>query len=50
MEFLFIWALCGIISLLIASSKNRSPACWAIAGFLLGPLGVLIVALLPKVE
>ena len=45
-----IWLLCGFASLAIADSKGRSSCGWFIGGFLLGPIGLLIIAVLPPVE
>lgn len=50
MEILFIWLLCGIISAIIASGKGRSGIGWFFGGILLGPLGIIIVAVLPKIK
>lgn len=43
MEYLILWIICGIGAAMIASSKNRSAIGWLLGGFLLGPLGLLIV-------
>lgn len=40
----------GIISLLVAESKNRSRGGWFAAGFFFGIFGLLVLAVLPKVE
>ena len=42
-----LWASCGLLAAYIAGAKQRTAA-WAFLGFLLGPLGVIIVALLPE--
>jgi hypothetical protein len=36
------WIVCGIASNVIGSSKGRDGCSWALAGFLLGPIGVLM--------
>ena len=42
MELLILLALiCPIASAKVADSKGRSAGGWALAGFLLGPLGLL---------
>ena len=38
-----LWVVCGIGASMIARSKGRSGCGWAIAGFLIGPLAILIV-------
>jgi hypothetical protein len=49
MEFgILFWILCGLAAGFIAGTKGRSAA-WALLGFLFGPLGLLVVAFLPKV-
>ena len=47
MEFILLWVLFSVFSGVIASSKKRSVALWAILGFFFGPFG-LIVAFLPS--
>lgn len=42
MLFVGLWVVCGIASAVIASSKGRDLGVWAIAGFVLGPIGVLM--------
>lgn len=37
-----VWIVCGIASSVIGSSKGRDGCSWALAGFLLGPIGVLM--------
>jgi hypothetical protein len=39
---LIAWAICGVLSAIIASGKGREPAGWFFVGALLGPLGVVI--------
>jgi len=41
MGFLIVWAICGIISAIIASNKGRSGAGWFFIGVLFGPLGIV---------
>jgi hypothetical protein len=52
--FLAIWAgatlACAIIGRYVAEQKGRSGAEGLWLGFLLGPLGVLVAALMPTVE
>ena len=40
--FVLFWVVCGIASAFIASSKGRDGLAWAIAGLVLGPIGVLM--------
>jgi len=47
---LIVWILCAMLCGMIASSKNRSVGGWAVAGLLLGILGVIIVALTPTLD
>jgi len=46
---LVVWALFGVFSAIIASSRNRSGFGWFLIGFLFGPFG-LVVAALPKLD
>lgn len=48
MEYIILWIACGIGAAAIASSKGRSVFGWLIGGFLLGPIGLLIVGLMGK--
>lgn len=49
MEFIIIVGIvCAIIGTLIAQNKNRSGLGGGAWGCLLGPIGVLVVALMPK--
>ncbi len=45
-----IWIICGILSGVIASSKNRSGCVWFLVGFLLGPLGIIASGFMSKLE
>lgn len=49
MWIVLLWIVCILLAGFIAGTKNRS-AGWAFLGLLFGPLGVLIVAMLPKIE
>ena len=40
--FILFWIVCGIASAVIASSKGRDGGAWALLGFILGPIGVLM--------
>lgn len=44
---LVAWLLCGILSAVIASSKNLNVALWAVVGLLFGVFGLLIVLVVP---
>jgi len=51
MEFFIFWCLLGaIVSALIAGSKGRSAGGWAVLGFFLGLIAILIVACLPNLN
>ena len=41
--YIVIWLICAGLSMALASEENRGIA--ALLGFLLGPLGVLVVAI-----
>jgi len=41
-ELLFIWALFGIVSAIVASNKGRNGCGWFLLGFLLGPFGLIL--------
>lgn len=45
MEWVIIWIICGVIGALIGRSKGRGGAGFAL-GILLGPLGVIIAAVM----
>jgi hypothetical protein len=49
MEYLLLWVICALVCGFIAGVKQRS-AWWALVGLLLGPLGIVIVAVLPRLE
>lgn len=40
--------ICGIVAACVASAKNRSVVGWFLLGMLFGPVGVLIVVVLPS--
>jgi hypothetical protein len=46
--FLVIWIVCGVIGAMIAAGKERPLWHGAALGFLLGLIGLLIIALLPR--
>ena len=47
MEFaIAIWIMCGIVSAVIASNKGRNACGWCILGFLIGPFGILLSAVM----
>jgi len=41
-----LWIICGIIAAIIASQKGSSGCGFAILGFLLGPIGIILSLLL----
>ena len=47
---LLLWVLFGVCCALIANAKHRSGCGWFMGGVLLGPLGLIIVACLPRLE
>ena len=42
--FVIVWVLCAGFAALIANAKGRSVGGFAVAGFLLGPIGLLWAA------
>lgn len=48
--FAVLWVLCGVASAAIANSKGRDPAGYFFIGFLLGFIGLIIAAAVPRVE
>lgn len=48
--FVILWCIFGLFGAYVAAQKNRAGMEGLILGFLFGPLGVLIVALLPTRE
>jgi hypothetical protein len=50
MEFLFAWAVMAAAAGSVAKGKNRSVPLWVGVGLLLGPIAILIVALLKPAE
>lgn len=47
---LIVWVLCGIVCMMIAQSKNRSVPGFFFLGLLLGLIGVIIAACVPRVD
>jgi hypothetical protein len=50
MELLIIWGVAAILAVIIAGTKGRSEAGWAILTLLLSPLVLLILLVLPKLD
>lgn len=50
MFLLMLLLACGVIGAVLAQSKNRSPFLGGVVGVAGGPVGVLLIALLGKVE
>jgi hypothetical protein len=51
MEFILgipLWFLFGILGAWIATTKGRSGCAWFLVCALLGPIGLLIAAIVPK--
>lgn len=46
--FILILGVCAIAGALISQSKNREPWIGALLGLLLGVIGLVIVAVMPK--
>lgn len=42
------WLVFGVITAIVAGSRGRTGCGWAALGFLLGPLGLLLVLILPE--
>lgn len=40
------WLICGVITMLIASSKGRSTVGWFFIGFLTGIIGIILIIVL----
>lgn len=47
-EILPVGILFAVITGAVAGRRGRSPALWAVLGFLFGPIAPLIVAVLPS--
>lgn len=47
---LVIWTMCGCASAVISSNKGQGGCAGFAVGFLLGPLGLIIVACLPPTD
>ena len=50
MEFIVIWFLCGVASMMIANNKGRSGCGWFLLGVLLGPFGILFALIASSVQ
>jgi len=48
MEVFILWILFGIVCAVIAKTRGRDVPKWFFCGVLLGPIGVLLVLVLPK--
>ena len=46
MEFILIWIVFGCAAFSVAKGKNRNPWLWLALGLILGPIAVLIIALM----
>ena len=46
MRWLLLWIACAVITGIIATSKGRDSRHWGLWGLLLGPLGILVAAVL----
>lgn len=42
---LIIWIVCGVITAFMGSAKGRSGCGWFLVGFVLGPIGIIIAAI-----
>lgn len=47
-DFAIFWAICGMLSALIANAKKRDMLVWFFFGFLAGPLGVIVSLFVPS--
>ena len=46
---LILWVVCAIGAYVVANSRNDpSPTMWAVVGFLLGPIGLLLAFIAAK--
>lgn len=46
---LILWVVCAIGCYIVANSRNDpSPTMWAVVGFILGPLGLLLAFIVAK--
>lgn len=51
MELLAVgWLICGFAAAVVGWSKGRNGCLWFVGGVLLGPIGLLMVGFMPKVE
>ncbi len=50
MEYLIAWVVMAAAAGSVAKGKNRSVLLWAVLGLLLGPLAILIVAMMKPAE
>ena len=50
MEFIVIWLIFGIICAVVASGKGKSGCLWFFLGVLLGPIGLIIILVMPSDE
>lgn len=46
MEYVIAWAVFGAAAASLAKGKNRNVVLWTILGLVLGPIGLLIIALM----
>jgi hypothetical protein len=44
------WIVCGIIGAWIATSKGRGGCFWFLVCGLLGPLGIILAAVIPRAD
>jgi hypothetical protein len=47
MEVFLFWVVCAIATAAVACSKNRCGMSWTLLGFVLGPIGLLMVGFMP---
>ena len=47
MEMIVLWVICGGVTAIIASSKNRNWFGWLLIGLLIGIFGLILVVVLP---
>lgn len=48
MELFVLWIICGFVTAVIASAKDRSGFGWLLIGLLLGIFGVILIACMPS--
>ncbi len=45
--FFFVFVICMLTCHVLAKKKGRNPVAWGVTGAVLGPIGIILVLLLP---